>query len=354
MNTHNKAKSALDSLIKKSRVHLYKPIQIAEILFHHRLNKNFDLNDLESYRNISKKWRDEVSTLLVGRRSTSSQKFQDNLFESNAMPPTLLAELGIINEINNGMVEAYIYRALEERLKSVRNVEQYIKMSTPESFSLIDLVSKFKTEPGLRRSTDKIYEILVYGLFSTIVRALNAKITLEICNPDPKIIKDFEKFISMVLGIDSTDTKQTMPAALYRVGVTNAADRGLDIWSNFGPAVQVKHLTLTPELIEDIVDEIAADKIVIVCLDAEKTPIESLLTQVGWASRIQGIITISDLDEWYKICLSQIYKSSLGSTLLIDLQREFENEFPSGKEIKPFISKRDYDKVTFIHEWVAR
>ena len=32
------AKNALDSLITKSRVHLYKPIQIAEILFNERTN----------------------------------------------------------------------------------------------------------------------------------------------------------------------------------------------------------------------------------------------------------------------------------------------------------------------------
>jgi len=53
------AKDALDKIISKSRVHLYKPIQIAEILHHHRTNasKPFSLNDLESYRSPSKKWR---------------------------------------------------------------------------------------------------------------------------------------------------------------------------------------------------------------------------------------------------------------------------------------------------------
>ncbi len=50
-----KAKSALDKLIKKSRVHLYKPIQIAEILYQKRLNPQMDLLNLESYRTKSKK-----------------------------------------------------------------------------------------------------------------------------------------------------------------------------------------------------------------------------------------------------------------------------------------------------------
>ena len=84
MRIDSAAKKALDKVIRKSRVHLYKPIQIAEILFHHRTEDTWNLKDLESYRNISKKWRDEVSLLLVGRRSTSSHRYQDNIFAHHA------------------------------------------------------------------------------------------------------------------------------------------------------------------------------------------------------------------------------------------------------------------------------
>lgn len=351
MPTNNLPKQALDTVIRKSRVHLYKPIQIAEILYHHRMDKDLDLSDLQSYRNISKRWRDEVSDLLVGRHSTSSQKFQDNIFEANAMPPALLAELGKINGKGNGFVEAYIYKALEARLSSVREIDTYIKSSTPDAFSLKELVSFFQTTPGLRRSIDKMYEILVYALFATIVRALKAEVTLEIGNKDAEILKDFERFIKMVLGIDSKQTRLILPAALYRVGVTNAADRGLDIWANFGPAIQVKHLTLTPELMEDIVDSVTADRIVIVCLDTERESIESLLLQVGWGDKIQGIITINDLDDWYKLCLSKKYRDNLGKNLLKDVRREFDCEFPSSKGIKPFVESRGYDKIVLPSDW---
>lgn len=351
MPTNNLSKQALDTVIRKSRVHLYKPIQIAEILYHHRVDKGLDLSELQSYRNISKRWRDDVSNLLVGRHSTSSQKFQDNIFEANAMPPALLVELGEINNKGKGFVEAYIYKALEARLSSVREIETYIKSSTPEAFSLKELVSFFQTTPGLRRSIDKMYEILVYALFATIVRALKAEVTLEIKNEDAEILKDFERFIKMVLGIDSKQTRLILPAALYRVGVTNAADRGLDIWANFGPAIQVKHLTLTPELMEDIVDSVTADRIVIVCLDTERESIEALLLQVGWGERIQGIITINDLDDWYKLCLSKKYRDNLGKNLLKDVQREFDAEFPSSKGIKPFVESRGYDKIVLPSDW---
>lgn len=53
-------KQALDSLIKKSRVHFYKPIQIAEILHRNRVD-GLNVDDLNNYRSPSKRWRDEVS-----------------------------------------------------------------------------------------------------------------------------------------------------------------------------------------------------------------------------------------------------------------------------------------------------
>ncbi len=344
------SKQALDKIIKKSRVHFYKPIQIAEILFHHR-NEGLDLSDLESYRNSSKKWRDHITQNLIGRISTSSQKYQDNLFESNAMPPLMLEELGNFNKTNNGLIEAFIYKSLEYKLSMVYQVEKYIKESTPDSFQLKELLKFFLVNPGLRRSIDKMYEITVYALFSTIVRALQARVTIELGNENEEVLRDFENFIKMVLGLELGKQKSSKPASLFRVGVTNAADNGLDMLSNFGPVVQVKHLTLTPDLAEDITTGIAADSIIIVCLDAEKEAIKTLLTQIGMEGRIQGIITMSDLENWYVLCLSEKYRSTLGNTLLVDLNREFELEFPSSKTIQPFIHERGYDKITLSPDW---
>jgi hypothetical protein len=48
------AKVQLDALIKKARVHFYKPIQIAEVLYKARLNSHLNLLNLEEYRSKSK------------------------------------------------------------------------------------------------------------------------------------------------------------------------------------------------------------------------------------------------------------------------------------------------------------
>lgn len=351
MIAQSQQRNRIDGLFKTSSLYAFRLIRIAEILHRHRTMGGFDLLELIEYERQSIEWGDYISNDFFGCLPTSKQINRRELFEANAMPPTLLAQLGMINKKGKGFVEAYVYKALEARLSSVRGVESYIKSSTADAFSIRELVTLFQTTPGLRRSIDKMYEILVYALFATIVRALKAQITLEIGNKDAEILKDFELFIKMVLGIDSKQTKLVLPAALYRVGVTNAADRGLDMWTNFGPAIQVKHLTLTPELVEDITDNIPADRIVIVCLNAERESIEALLKQVGWSERIQGIITINDLDDWYKLCLSKKYSGNLGANLLKDVQREFDAEFPSSREIVPFMAKRGYDKIVLPSDW---
>lgn len=107
MVTIDMAKKALDTVIEKGRVHLYKPIQVAEILYRDRVFGDIELSNLEDYRTQSKKWRDEVTLPLVGRRCTSSARFQDDLFNDNATPPSVLAVLGEENRKTNGAVEAY-------------------------------------------------------------------------------------------------------------------------------------------------------------------------------------------------------------------------------------------------------
>ena len=344
------SKIALEKIIRKSRVHFYKPIQIAEILFHDR-QKRIDLLDLESYRNVSKRWRDQITQTLIGRISTSSQKYQDNIFDENAMPPKALQELADYNRSSQGVVEAFIYKSLQFRLAIVYGVEKYIKESTADTFQLKELLNLFVRNPGLKRSVDKMYEITVYALFATIVRALKAQVSVEIDNKDIAVMRDFHLFIKIVLGLEPGMEKATKPASLYRVGVTNAADNGLDMLSNFGPIIQVKHLTLTPDLAEDITTGLAADSIIIVCLDAEEEAIRTLLTQIGLENRIQGIITLKNLENWYQLCLSVKYRSTLGSTLLKDLFREFGLEFPSSQEIQPFIEERKYNGLELPKDW---
>lgn len=342
------AKKALDSLIGKSRVHLYKPIQIAEILYHHRTFGNINLLDLNDYRVASRKWRDKISIPLLGRICTSSAKFQDNLFDENAIPPKILDVLGTVNKQTNGGVEAYIYQQFSTKHNQLAIALNYCLDSTPETFSVQKFINSFWDEPGLKRSLDKIYEIVVYSLFFTLVDAIGLRVEVFIDDKSLPLIKEFEDFSSKIMCIDVSSPSHIQSAAVYRVGVTNAADRGLDMYSNWGPAIQIKHLSLNIDLAQTIVNSVSSDRIVIVCKDAEKDVIYSILNQIGWGQRIQSIVTESDLVLWYDKALTGEYSNVLAKPLLQSLAEEISLEFPSVNNIPEVLSKRHYERVSDI------
>ena len=339
------AQKALNSIIKKSRVHFYKPIQIAEILFQHRIKEKINLAQVEDYRNASKKWRNKITRRFLGRICTSSARFQDNLFEANAMPPKVLAILGDFNKQESGIVEAHIYKSFYDKYFQLNNALNYCINSVASSFQLNELISLFWKQPGLRRSIDKIIEIIVYSLFETIVT--NANIRVEIIANDPeRILDEFSAFANKVIGLNNKE-RLSFNAHFHRVGVTNAADRGLDIFANFGAVVQVKHINLSEEVAEEITQTITANKIVIVCKNAEAKIITSLLTQIGWRSRIQSIITIEELCDWYSMALTGKHCHILGTPLLENLREQIQLEFPSvgNTEFEQFIQSRGYDRI---------
>lgn len=340
------AKEALDKIISKSRIHFYKPIQIAEILY--RIRQHGDINplNLEEYRNESKRWRDEVSIQLLGRRCTSSARFQDDLFNDNAIPPKVLNTLSHENLMTNGAVEAYIYRRFTNKHNQLFNALSYCRDSDKSNFSVIDFINSFWNEPGLKRSLDKIYEIVVYALFSALVESLNLKIELSVDESKFDILDEFKDFSQKVMCLDMTKPKFMQDAKIYRVGVTNAADRGLDMYSNWGVAIQIKHLSLDTTLAENIVSNISSNRIIIVCKDAEQDIIVSLMTQIGWRSRIQSIVTENDLANWYEKALQGKYADVVGDKLMETLCSEIAEEFPSVTDLPDILKSRHYENIT--------
>jgi hypothetical protein len=341
------AKQSLDKVIDKARVHLYKPIQIAEILHRDRTEKNITLSELSTYRTQSKKWRDIICIQFLGRTSTSSARYQDDVFNDNAVPPAILAVLGEENRNSNGIVEAYIYRKFLQRFSQMTTGLDYCITHDKTDFQLNDFLDLFWHEAGLRRSIDKVYEIIVYALFSTLVEVLEVSVEVSM-NPEKiDLLKEFEDFAQRVIQLTPDQMAIKLKARINRVGVTNAADRGLDMWANFGLAIQIKHLSLTEELAQNIVSSVSADKIVIVCKDTEQKIIVSLLNQMGWKSKIQSIVTETDLLRWYEKALRGQFSQLCGDKILKKLSDEIQVEFPTTdkKEFLQFIQKRGYDEL---------
>lgn len=350
-------KRTLDSLIEKSRVHFYKPIQIAEILYKYRVDgseSGIDFLDKNTYRNRSKKWRDVVTRSLVGNVSTSSARYQDNVFDENAIPPSVLSRLAVENEETAGAVEAYIYRRLSEKLSLLTSGVDYCQTHDRHTFCLDEFLNIFWERKGLKRSIDKVYECVVYALVASIVRSIEAEITLSYNSEKRDIIRDFEDFARSVMNISLSKEIFQTEGTVHRIGATNAADRGLDIWTNFGVIVQIKHITLKESEARRICDAVTADRIVIVCRDSEKGIIESILGQVGWQSRIQSIITRENLVEWYDRALRGKFSSEVGDDLLQILVREICKEFPATEKenFVRFCHKRNYDSLPKDDVWL--
>ena len=208
------AKAALDKIIAKARVHLYKPIQIAEILYYDRTNPGkIDLMNKSEYINRSKKWRDDITIELVGSKSTSSAQFQNNLFDDNAIPPEVLVELAKENKLTNGAVEAYIYGQFINRYLQLSAALDYALNTSKDDFDVKKFIDSFRHEPGLKRSIDKIYEIIVYSLFSTLVSVLDLQVTVSINEEKHDLLTEFIDFTQLVMSLDMENIKRAPIAA---------------------------------------------------------------------------------------------------------------------------------------------
>jgi HaeII restriction endonuclease len=256
-----------------------------------------------------------------------------------------LVALGKENQAENGIVEAYIYSRFAARFTQMSTGLDYCTTHDESDFHLSEFLQLFWQEAGLRRSIDKVYEIIVYALFSAIVSELELTVEVSMNPSKQPILQDFGDFAKKVINLEPNRTSFKTAAKLYRVGVTNAADRGIDMWANFGLAIQIKHLSLSEEGAENIVSAVSADRIVIVCKKAEQKIIVSLLNQLGWKSRIQSIVTENDLIDWYEKALRGTYGAQIGSSLLETLAAEIKREFPvtENVEFAKFFNGRGYN-----------
>ena len=228
-----------------------------------------------------------------------------------------------------------------------------INNATPDNFQLKELIENFIRTPGIKRSIDKAYEIVSYALFETVICAFEATVTITVPEKNRDFIREFNDLASVLLGIQENDLTWTHQAHIYRVGVTNAADRGLDMWANFGPAIQVKHLTLNSSIANEIVDQVESDHIVIVCSDADAGVIEAISRQIGWGRRVRGIVKESNLIDWYERCLRGNFSDRLANTLLETLREHFALEFPQTTTLVEFLSERGYTNMVTSPLWTV-
>lgn len=345
------AKERLDRLIANARSQGLMPITIAETLFHVR-GGTAKLNEADQIRKDSYHWCAAISQRLFRKGISLNRSYWDKLFTDH-MPGKALAALDAENQSGVGIAEAYVYARLRQTVESLQPIRAMVVAGRAGVFSLAKFLNAFESDPKLRRSVDKAYEIVVHALFNAVASRVQAQVTVSVTMRDPSVLADFQDFCEMLLGVNEANPCVTVPAKLYRVGGANSRDGGVDLWANFGPAIQVKHVTLDETKAQPIADAISADQMVIVCDRMEKSSIEAVMKQVGLASRVRGFITKADLTRWYDLALSTRHAKDMAVPLFNALLAEFDDEFSLADPaaINAMMRERGYDKIAFGETW---
>ena len=93
-------------------------------------------------------------------------------------------------------------------------------------FVLRDFIKVFRRDPGLSRSVDKIFEIVVYALFSVLLESLEVKIGVKIENIENTILQEFADFTEKVLGLSKETLEVYQEPKVYRAGVAPVSEPG--------------------------------------------------------------------------------------------------------------------------------
>ena len=322
----SEAINKLDRVIQLSRVEMYKPIQIAETLRKMNSDKKLDPLNLETYRNLSRELRNDITMQLIGKISTSSMRFQDDLWNESAVPPSALAVLAAENR-KKSKVEEYIYQHVYA--KNAHLIEIRKKLDSLSSIEEIHRMFNAFNSPGLRTSADRLYEVFVLSVLQTDIEVSNYKLSISGS-------KNSVKGSGAMKLINATDG-QAKELMLAKIGHTNAADAGLDIWTNFGVVISVKNYNLDVELFQKVLSDTPIGFLVIVC----ETLSPNLLKQYKNVSNGRSVmfITKTELyDDAQNIFADKIRSKKFVARFLYF----YDSEFPLTVTLEEFMAERQY------------
>ncbi len=79
---------------------------------------------------------------------------------------------------------------------------EYCNMSSPKNFDVKKFIDSFRYEAGLKRSLDKVYEIIVYALFSALAEAMNLHVKISVDESKSDLLREFEDFAEKVMRLN--------------------------------------------------------------------------------------------------------------------------------------------------------
>ncbi|MCH9034921.1 MAG: HaeII family restriction endonuclease [Planctomycetes bacterium] len=118
----------------------------------------------------------------------------------------------------------------------------------PKKFDLAIFLAHFTGKSTITRLAGKVYECVAFSILHHLLQDVRLRVSLKFDSINRNHDAVPAKFLRDLLGATEHGPPDPFKGELYRAGVANAADRGIDIFSNFGPIVQVKHQHLTASL----------------------------------------------------------------------------------------------------------
>jgi hypothetical protein len=122
---------------------------------------------------------------------------------------------------------------------------------------------------------------------------------------------------------------------LGKIGHTNAADAGLDIWSNFGVVINVKSYNVDETLFRQILQDTPLGNLLIVCKSHDWDSSE--IPQIE--NRAVAFITEAELFEDLASIFSDPKKAAVFTKQFLNI---FDAEFPLMSTLENFMNERGY------------
>ncbi|GEM_PF-3670180 len=340
---YKQAVLALQQTIAKSTFLFYKPIHIAEILRHGRtsaLSQDALLDYIDKKAARLRDLRDEVTSSLMGRISTSNIRWQDEtIFPRGFVAKQVFPRLHELNTASetSGYVEAYIYGSFQDGCQALERFLGSIKADT--STSVLEHLRLVKSNALFRKVSNKIFEIIAYALCDFMLQECRAECSISIT--PTALANQVSFFLERIIGIKRGQTSRRQPATIFRMGLTNANDNGVDMNTNFGVVVQVKDVLVNKDKqLDDIVRKAPEGPLVIVCRGIDRALERKTADEKDRWGNIQTIVVEKDLRHWESCCRD----AGLADKLVSTIDELIRREFPAAKQgvVSAFLEKRKY------------
>jgi hypothetical protein len=247
-----------------------------------------------------------------------------------------MTALGKANSTSK-IVEAYIYHFVAEKNRDLAAART--TLSKLRSADELENVLEAFASSELTSSADRLFEILATAVFKCELNQSGYTIQVD-RTPGSKLTTSADSLVDLV-------SRNPIPLQVGRLGHTNAADGGLDIWTNFGVVVSVKRRTLTASLLEQILQDTTIGNLHIVCLDIEPRA-NSMLRKLKTQGRGISITLTDDLLNSVQHLLAT---PKTRTDLIGDLINSFDKEFPMAQTLAHFLETRGYADVTLSGIW---